>query len=83
MTSAPPEMPEHTRLFVSSLSKDDIDRLAWLLGVVEMVEGWCKVNRYIGKIVIVSILAGLILFSQAMEAVGKLIGAIFRGLGKS
>jgi len=66
-------MPEHTRVFVASLSKDDIDRLSWLLGIVEMVEGWCKINRMIAKFIIVVIIGTLIMFSQAFDAVRNLL----------
>lgn len=71
--SNPPEMPEHTRVFVASLSKDDIDRLTWLLGIVETAEGWCKINRMIAKFVIVALIGTLILFSQAFDALRNLL----------
>lgn len=73
MSTPPDDMPEHARVFVASLSKDDINRLSWLLGIVEMVEGWCKINRMIGKFIIVFIIGTLILFSQAFDAVRNLI----------
>jgi hypothetical protein len=71
--SNPPELPEHARLFISKLSEDDIGRLAWLLGIVETIEGWCKINRMIAKFIIVFIIGTLILFSQAFDAVRNLL----------
>lgn len=73
MSNAPPEIPDHARLFISKLSSDDINRLSWLLGIVEMVEGWCKINRMIAKFLIVVVIGTLILFSQAFDAVRNLL----------
>lgn len=73
MSNPPDEMPEHTRVFVASLSKEELDRLTWLLGIVEMVEGWCKINRMIAKFIIVVIIGTLIMFSQAFDAVRNLL----------
>jgi hypothetical protein len=68
-----PELPEHTTKFIASLSKDDIGRLNWLLQVIEMVDGWCKINRVIGKFLIASIIGALILFSQGFDALRNLL----------
>jgi len=73
LSNPPDDMPEHARVFVASLSKDDINRLSWLLGIVEMVEGWCKINRMIAKFFIVVIIGTLIMFSQAFDAVRNLL----------
>ena len=60
--------------FLEKLDKDDLDRLERLLATLRMVDGWCKVSRWIGKWIIVSGLTLLVLLSGAVEALQKLIG---------
>lgn len=60
--------------FLQKLDKGDLQRLDWLLSVLRKVDGWCSVNRFVGKWVIVTGLTFLVLLSGAVEAFQKLIG---------
>jgi hypothetical protein len=65
---------EAKELLLSKLDADDIRRLAWLLAVVGRIEGWCSVNRWIGKAIIASIITFLIMTSEAWNAIRNLLG---------
>jgi hypothetical protein len=59
---------------LAKLDADDIRRLTWLLAVVGRIEGWCSVNRWIGKAIIASIITFLIMTSEAWNALRNLLG---------
>ena len=67
-------MSEDAKKFLEKLDADDLRRLSWLLAVIGRVEGWCLVNRWIGKMVIATIIGFLILTSQAWDAIRNLLG---------
>lgn len=70
-TSPPPDDPAK---FIASLEPDDLRILSWLIKTLRMVDGWCRVNRAIGKFLIVGLLLGLIMLSNALDAVKNLLG---------
>jgi hypothetical protein len=55
-------------------SSEDAERLKRFAGLLERVDGWCKINRWIGKFILVGGIGLLILFSNALDAVKNLIG---------
>lgn len=60
--------------FLSKLDKADVERLDRLLATLRMVDGWCRVNRAIGKWIIVGGISLLILLSGAWDALRNLLG---------
>jgi hypothetical protein len=65
---------EEARRLIEALDADDVRRLTWLLAVVGRIEGWCSINRWIGKVVIAGIITFLIMTSQAWDAIRNLLG---------
>lgn len=59
---------------MSSLEPEDIERLKQLAKTLKRIDGWCKVNRAIGKFIIVTVIGLLILFSQGLDAIRNLFG---------
>jgi hypothetical protein len=56
------------------LSPEDIRRLQWLLACIERIEGWCLINRWIGKTILVGGIGMLIWFSNILDAFKNLLG---------
>lgn len=73
-----PVAKDDNELVTVILRKADYHRLTNLLAIFERVDGWCRVNRYIARIVLYGAIAGLIFISQALDAIRNL----FSGLGK-
>lgn len=56
------------------LEPDDVRLLLRLIRIMKRIEGWCAVNRWIGKTLLYGALTLLVLLSGAVEAIQKLIG---------
>ncbi len=69
----PAENQKSAEDFIKSLSPSDVKRLEWLLGIIGKIDGWCAVNRWIGKYLIIGGIGLLILFSQGLDAIKNLI----------
>lgn len=67
-------MSDEAKKFLEKLDADDLRRLSWLLAIVGRIEGWCAVNRWIGKVILVGGIGALILLSNVVDAVKNLIG---------
>jgi hypothetical protein len=65
---------EEAKRLIEALDADDVRRLTWLLAVVSRIEGWCSINRWIGKVVIAGVITFLIMTSQAWDAIRNLLG---------
>ena len=69
---------EAIKAAVDNLPPETWRRLLSLLKLMERMEGWCQVNRAVGKFVLFTIIAGLILFSDALDALRNLFGFMTR-----
>jgi hypothetical protein len=69
-------MSEEIDKFVNSLDADDIRRLHSLISILRRVDGWCKVNRFIGRWIIFTLIATLIIMVQGYDAIIRVVGAI-------
>lgn len=69
-------MSDEAKDFLEKLDADDMRRLEWLLRIIGRVEGWCAVNRWLGKVVIAGIITFLIMTSQAWDAIRNLFGMV-------
>lgn len=58
------DLPPHTRAFMSKLGEDDLKTLRRVIRVFDMVQGWCRVNRWI----FFGLLGALIYFAHATDA---------------
>lgn len=56
------------------LSYEDARRLQRLLSLWRSIDGWCRVNRFIGHVLFFGLLAAVILLSNALDAVRNLFG---------
>lgn len=54
---------------MSDLSEDELKALKSLAKLWARVEGWCAVNRWIGKTLIIGGVGLLILLSQGLDAI--------------
>ena len=67
-------MTDSAKKFLENLDADDLRRLSWLLAMIGRVEGWCSINRWIGKVVIAGAITILIMTSEAWMAIKHLLG---------
>jgi len=71
--------PQDEKEFINvSLPKDDFQRLSKLLETLRRIDGWCSINRAIGKFIIFGAIAVLVVLSQGFDAVRNLLS----GFGK-
>ena len=59
---------------MNHLSPEEIERLQRLAALLKRVDGWCRVNRSIGKFIIVTVIGLLIIMSQGLDAIRNLLG---------
>lgn len=59
--------------FIKGLGDDDIQMLAWLLKSLRTINGWCAVNRAIGKWLIFTAIAAIVLMSAGYDAIVRFI----------
>lgn len=59
---------------MNGLDPEDIERLKQLAKTLKRIDGWCRVNRVIGKFIIITIIGSLILLSQGLDAIRNLLG---------
>lgn len=59
---------------LEELTPEQKKALIWLAGVLERMNGWCAVNKWIGKTILITGLTALILFSNAIDAFKHLLG---------
>jgi len=59
---------------LKTLSPEEVAALARIAKVYGRIEGWCKVNRAIGKFVFFTVIGLLILLSQGLDAIRNLFG---------
>lgn len=67
-----------TRAFIAGLSKSDIDNLRSVIGLLRMINSWCRVNRWIA----LGIIAAIVTVAQGAEALQKIfaaVAAVFKG----
>lgn len=57
-----------------SLEPEEIERLRKIARVLARIEGWCSVNRSIGKFIFYAVIGLLILLSQGLDAIKNLLG---------
>lgn len=73
MTVHPHERPAEEMVNVE-IPKADWERLQWLMNVLRNIDGWCRVNRVIGKYVFVAMIAAAIFLWKGIDAINHLIG---------
>lgn len=71
MTS--PHDPE-SELVTVTLPKDDYQLFMHFISILKRVDGWCSVNRAIGKFILFVVITALIMFSQGFDAIKNLFG---------
>ena len=62
--------------FIKGLDSDDIKRLHSLIAILRRVDGWCKVNRFIGRWIVFTFIATLVIMTQGYDAIVRVLGAI-------
>lgn len=63
---------------LSGLDPEDLKRLHSLLALLRRVDAWCGINRKIGRWVVFTLIAALVLLTQGYDAIVRVFGA-FRG----
>ena len=56
------------------LDPEEIERLKRVARVLARIEGWCLINRAIGKFIFFTVIGLLILLSQGLDAIKNLLG---------
>lgn len=62
--------------FLNGLEPDDLRRLHKLISILRRVDGWCRINRAIGRWFIFTVIAALVIVTQGYDAIIRLLGAI-------
>jgi hypothetical protein len=62
--------------FIKGLEPEDLKRLHRLLSILRRIDGWCRVNRAIGRWFIFTVIAALVIVTQGYDAIIRLLGAI-------
>lgn len=67
------DMTPEAEAFIKSLGPDDIKWLQWLLTALKRVDGWCRINRFIGRYLILGAIAVIVLMSNGYDALARFI----------
>jgi len=69
------ELSDDQRKFIGKLDKDDLETLDRMIKVFRMMQGWCRINRWI----VFTLIAALYLAIQFFDATFKLIASFGPG----
>lgn len=62
--------------FIKTLDPEDLRRLHGLLSILRRIDGWCKINRIIGRWIVFTLIATLVILTQGYDAIVRVLGAI-------
>ena len=59
-----------------TLPRRKADLLFKILDAVEMIEGWCRFNRWLGKWVLIGGLTAIVLLSDALNGLKNILSSL-------
>jgi hypothetical protein len=69
------DLPPHTRKFIRSLGEDDIATLGRVIQLYTMMQGWCRINRYVA----IAVIAALIWMMSSLESLKSMFVMLVTG----